>query len=63
MLLLDMPKNDPNNGNPIFDFVVGLNVDGAPCGTAGKPDIYIELRPHNAWITRIIDKHTLAKEL
>lgn len=63
ILLLDAPQNHPENGNPIFDFVVGLNVDGAACGTVGKPDIYIDLRPHNEWITNIIDGRAVAQEL
>eukprot|EP00803_Ostreobium_quekettii_P010141 evm.model.scf_2812.1 EVM.evm.TU.scf_2812.1 scf_2812:3613-8003(+) len=50
MLLMDMPKYELHNGNPELDFLVGLNVDGAPCGTFGKPDVYVDLRDHQDWI-------------
>lgn len=53
LVLLDMPKYDVTAGTPALDFLVGVNVDGAPCGTHGKPDVYIDVRAHADWIQEV----------
>jgi len=52
LLLMDAPGYDVASGRPGFDFVVGINVDGAPCGEAARPDVYIDVREHSEWIRR-----------
>lgn len=54
MLLLDSPKYEIVHGNPRLDFLVGLNVDGASCGTKGKPDVYLDTRTLVDWIIKEI---------
>lgn len=62
LLLLDSPKLKLDSGTPRLDFLVGINIDGAPCGTPGKPDIYIDLRASDEWInSEIEDWHTKAE--
>ncbi|CAD7695109.1 unnamed protein product [Ostreobium quekettii] len=52
LLLMDAPGYDVASGRPIFDFVVGINVDGAPCGQPARPDMYIDIREHSDWIRK-----------
>lgn len=53
-MLLDAPGYDIENGMPTMDFLVGINTDGAPCGAPHKPDVYVDLRAHAAWINEKI---------
>ncbi|CAD7699919.1 unnamed protein product, partial [Ostreobium quekettii] len=55
LMLLDAPNSDIRSGAADFDFVVGLNVDGSPCGAEGKPDVYVDVRGHHSFIQGIID--------
>eukprot|EP00803_Ostreobium_quekettii_P005958 evm.model.scf_1824.1 EVM.evm.TU.scf_1824.1 scf_1824:15076-16182(-) len=55
MMLLDMPGYDVDCGSPQLDFLVGINIDGAPCGTSAKPDIFLDLRDLAPWIQQHID--------
>ena len=53
MMRIDMPdmaSAEIASGNPELDFVIGLNVAGEQCGTADKPDIYLDLRFLYSWI-------------
>eukprot|EP00803_Ostreobium_quekettii_P002792 evm.model.scf_355.7 EVM.evm.TU.scf_355.7 scf_355:76927-79510(+) len=63
LLLLDTPRLKVDIGNPRLDFLVGLNVDGAPCGTPRKPDIYIDLRANDKWIESEIGSWHASEEL
>lgn len=51
LLLLDQPKNDLSKGTPNLDFIVGLNIDGSPCGTPNKPDLFVSLEHIHSWVT------------
>ncbi|CAD7703105.1 unnamed protein product [Ostreobium quekettii] len=53
LLLLDAPGYDIESGSPAFDFLIGLNIDGAPCGVSGKPDVYLDMRQHGEWLRQI----------
>lgn len=55
LMLLDMPRYDARRGDPTLDFLVGMNIDGAPCGAPGKPDIYIDIGLHADWIENTIE--------
>eukprot|EP00803_Ostreobium_quekettii_P003563 evm.model.scf_1066.3 EVM.evm.TU.scf_1066.3 scf_1066:28479-29919(-) len=50
LMLLDMPNYDVRRGDPKFDFLAGINIDGEPCGSPGKPDVYLDIREHLKWI-------------
>lgn len=56
LLLLDQPRNTPCLGKPEFDFLVGINVDGGPCGMPWKPDLFIVLENNQSWIMDRISK-------
>lgn len=56
LLLLDMPKNEVERGDPGLDFMVGINVDGAVCNEPGKPDMYVDIRVHMSWIEKTMIK-------
>ncbi|CAD7698514.1 unnamed protein product [Ostreobium quekettii] len=56
LMVLDAPSYDVGSGKADFDFLVGLNVDGAPCGADGKPDICVDIRQHHAFIEAIINE-------
>ncbi|CAD7705394.1 unnamed protein product [Ostreobium quekettii] len=47
-------RHDKPVASQNFDHVIGINAGGASCGTANKPDKYIDLRFHKDWI----DGHT-----
>eukprot|EP00803_Ostreobium_quekettii_P004501 evm.model.scf_2428.1 EVM.evm.TU.scf_2428.1 scf_2428:2370-16843(-) len=49
LMLMDAPGDEFDQGKPELDFFAGINVDGAPCGTPGKPDIYIDVRQIRDW--------------
>lgn len=51
-MLLDAPQYDVAAGTSTMDFLVGVNIDGAPCETRGKPDVYADIRAHVQWITK-----------
>ncbi|CAD7703104.1 unnamed protein product [Ostreobium quekettii] len=53
LLLLDAPGYDIESGSPAFDFLIGLNIDGAPCGVPGKPDVYLDMRLHGEWLRQM----------
>lgn len=53
-MLMDMPKDEVRNGDQRLDFLIGINIDGAPCGTIGKPDMYIPIQLHETWINERI---------
>lgn len=52
LLLLDTPGYDIASGKPALDFIAGINVDGAPCGSLGRPDLYVDIRMHADWLQR-----------
>ena len=52
LLLMDTPRYNTESGSAALDFVVGVNVDGAPCGTSGKPDVYVDIRAHKTWLQK-----------
>lgn len=61
--LLDQPHNDLNKGLPRLDFIVGINVDGAPCGVLNKPNLFIRLGHIHNWIAQYIpDENPVAFE-
>lgn len=50
LLLVDQPHYDLFKGQPRLDFVVGINIDGAPCGAPNRPDIYLNLASIYSWV-------------
>lgn len=50
LMILDRPAIDKNGGDPSQDLLLGINVDGAPCGTEDKPDIFLDIQRLNNWI-------------
>ena len=61
LLLLDTPGYDIASGTATLDFVVGINVDGAPCGSVGRPDLYVDLRTHADWLKQQLDRKPSSK--
>ena len=51
LLLVDQPWENRDMGHPNLDFIIGFNIDGSPCGTPNKPDIYTNLTEIYDWIT------------
>eukprot|EP00803_Ostreobium_quekettii_P005223 evm.model.scf_489.2 EVM.evm.TU.scf_489.2 scf_489:23018-31324(+) len=43
-------QGDQGASSQSFDHLVGINVGGASCGTPNKPDWYVDVRMHRAWI-------------
>ncbi|CAD7702067.1 unnamed protein product [Ostreobium quekettii] len=54
LVLLDSPGYDIMTGTPSLDFVTALNTDGAPCGMAAKPDIFVPFSHHRQWIVEVM---------
>jgi len=52
LLILDKPTA-ANRKLPTDDVLLGINIDGAPCGTMDKPDIFLDLNMLNGWIKKI----------
>ncbi|CAD7699557.1 unnamed protein product, partial [Ostreobium quekettii] len=50
LMLLDAPGDEFARGIPSLDFLIGINVDGAPCGKRAKPDIYVDVQRIKSWI-------------
>jgi len=53
LLLADLPKNIVDLGKPELDILVGINLDGASCGSLGKPDIYTDMRKLGTWVLKM----------
>lgn len=56
LLLLDQPQNHLNKGRPELDYLIGLNVDGSPCGTPKKADLFISVEHVQDWIAEMTSK-------
>lgn len=56
LLLLDQPRSTLSMGKPELDFLVGINIDGSPCGTPQKPDLFIDLAHIHSWIAEHTSK-------
>lgn len=50
LLMVDQPGYKLDAGKPNLDFVIGVNIDGAPCGEKNKPDIYLNMSHLHSWI-------------
>lgn len=54
LVLVDQPKHNERMGLPSLDFLVGFNIDGAPCGATNKPDICTNITQLYDWIMQTI---------
>lgn len=57
LLLLVNPEDGGKSAAHGADLLLGVNIDGASCGTAQKPDVYVDLRDHADWILETISPY------
>ena len=57
LLLLVNPEDGGKSAAHGADLLLGINIDGASCGTAQKPDVYVDLRDHADWISETISPY------
>lgn len=56
LLVLDQPPSKHEKGSHSLHFIVGMNIDGAPCGTQHMPDLYVNLTGLHGWMMETMEK-------